>query len=39
VEYCPNGVFAFINGKAVVANPKNVLVAALHANLYATKKP
>jgi len=21
VEYCPNGVFAFINGKAVVANP------------------
>jgi len=22
VEYCPNGVFAFINGKAVVANPQ-----------------
>jgi NAD-dependent dihydropyrimidine dehydrogenase PreA subunit len=21
VEYCPNGVFAFIDGKAVVANP------------------
>jgi len=21
VEYCPNGVFAFINGKAVVVNP------------------
>ena len=27
LEYCTNGVFAFIDGKAVVANP------------YATKKP
>jgi hypothetical protein len=37
LEYCPNGVFAFVNGKAVVANPHKCVSGCTVCEPYATK--